>query len=125
MSDQLQAARDQIAEMCGYKCDRSAGMWFTPSIAGVRMVACYLPYNPIPASLDFVSRVWPDRWEWWRFDGTWSSSITHESIVLRTIDTNDELANRMSLLRGVLRWLRDNDRPAFDAACEKIRNEIP
>ena len=39
-------------------------------------------------------------------------------------DSNDELADRMTLLCDVLKWLRDNDRPAFDAACEKIRKEI-
>jgi hypothetical protein len=30
----------------------------------------------------------------------------------------------MTLLLKVLKWLRDNDRPAFDAACAKIRKEI-
>ena len=132
MSDQLTTASDQIAEMCGYKCDRPAGIWFTPPIAGVRMVACYLPHNPIPACLNFVSRVWPDGWEWWKEahdDATISrygcrclgrSSIPHSEFMLVT---GDELTDRMTLLLKILRWLRDHDRPAFDVACEKIRKE--
>ena len=39
--------------------------------------------------------------------------------------TGDERTDRMTLLLKVLVWLRDNDRPAFDAACEKIRKGIP
>ena len=117
MPDQLTTARDQIAEMCGYKCDRSAGMWFTPSIAGVRMVACYLPYNPIHASLDFVSRVWPDE--------PYRTEVSDMMPDFYGISTHDaRLEYWMCKLLDALVWLRDNDRPVFDAACEKIRKEI-
>ena len=51
-----------------------------------------------------------------------SSSYTRSSIATVS-DSGDELSDRMTLLLKVLVWLRDNDRLAFDAACEKIRKE--
>ena len=121
MPDQLQAARDDIAEMCGYRfiVDREMG----PVGWELRGGALF-GHHPIPACLNFVSRVWPDGWSWWRSEGRWSSGRKYMSLVIRIIDSGDELTDRMTLLLRSLKWLRDNDRSAFDAACEKIRKEI-
>ena len=119
MPDQLQAARDEIAEMCGYEYD--GDLWFHDS--DTKRDNPIQPH-PIPACLNFVSRVWPGGWSWWRSEGRWSSGKTYVSLVLRIIDTGDELTDRMTLLLRSLKWLRDHDRPAFDAACKKIRKEI-
>ena len=127
MTDQLQADRDEIAEMCGWKRWNEEGDgidhddaqgWYRRSKTLVD------PDHPIPACLNFVSRVWPEGLSWWRSDGRWSGGRKYVSLVLRIIDSGDELADRMTLLLKVLKWLRDNERPAFDAACEKIRKEI-
>ena len=115
MPDQLTTARDEIAEMCGFHKH--------PNLGWCRDTTPISDECPIPACLNFVSRVWPDGWKWWRSDGRWSSGRTYVSLVLRIIDSGDELTDRMTLLLKVLHWLRDNDRPAFDAACEKIRKE--
>ena len=129
MTDQLQAARDEIAEMCGWK--RVDYIDDPPGI--VRTAWCHelsevLDHHPIPACLNFVSRVWPDGWDWVRDvneDGAyrWVSFGTHAGIVSISTMDSDELTDRMTLLLKVLHWLRDNDRPAFGAACEKIRKE--
>jgi len=127
MPDQLTEARDQIAEMCGYEYD--GDLWFHDSDTERDNP---LQPHPIPASLDFVSRVWPEGWDWWKeAHDEYSisrygcrclgrSSTPHSEFMLVT---GDERTDRMTLLLKVLAWLRDNDRPAFDAACEKIRKE--
>lgn len=121
MGDQLQAVRDEIAEMCGYRfiVDREMG-----PVGWELRGGAFFGHHPIPACLNFVSRVWPEGLSWWRSDGRWSGGRKYVSLVLRIIDSGDELADRMTLLLKVLKWLRDNERPAFDAACEKIRKEI-
>ena len=121
MSDQLTTARDQIAEMCGFHKH--------PNLGWCRDTTPISDDCPIPACLNFVSRVWPERWDWVRDvneDGAyrWVSFGTHAGIVSISTMDSDELTDRMTLLLKVLHWLRDNDRPAFDAACEKIRKEI-
>ena len=120
MPDQLTEARDQIAEMCGYEYD--GDLWFHDSDTERDNP---LQPHPIPASLDFVSRVWPQRFYWQRSPFSWSALEINRKTTIRASKTSDELADRMTLLLKVLVWLRDNDRPAFDAACEKIRKEIP
>ena len=122
MPDQLTTARDQIAEMCGFHKH--------PNLGWCRDTTPISDDCPIPACLNFVSRVWPERWDWVRDvneDGAyrWVSFGTHAGIVSISTMDSDELTDRMTLLLKVLHWLRDNDRPAFDAACEKIRKEIP
>ena len=120
MPDQLTTARDQIAEMCGFHKH--------PNLGWCRDTTPISDDCPIPACLNFVSRVWPDGWDWVRDvneDGAyrWVSFGTHAGIVSISTMDSDELTDRMTLLLKVLHWLRDNDRPAFDAACEKIRKE--
>ena len=120
MPDQLTEARDQIAEMCGFHKH--------PNLGWCRDTTPISDDCPIPACLNFVSRVWPERWDWVRDvneDGAyrWVSFGTHAGIVSISTMDSDELTDRMTLLLKVLHWLRDNDRPAFDAACEKIRKE--
>jgi len=120
MPDQLTTARDQIAEMCGFHKH--------PNLGWCRDTTPISDDCPIPACLNFVSRVWPERWDWVRDvneDGAyrWVSFGTHAGIVSISTMDSDELTDRMTLLLKVLHWLRDNDRPAFDAACEKIRKE--
>ena len=121
MPDQLTTARDQIAEMCGFHKH--------PNLGWCRDTTPISDDCPIPACLNFVSRVWPERWDWVRDvneDGAyrWVSFGTHAGIVSISTMDSDELTDRMTLLLKVLHWLRDNDRPAFDAACKKIRKEI-
>ena len=121
MPDQLQAARDEIAEMCGWMQQQYA----TPRLdveGGVyasrqRWFMCGCIFcggdddHPIPDSLDFVSRVWPD--ERYLFPDM-RESATHEDRVLSAfIDLLD-----------ILKSMRRVNRPAFDAACEKVRKEI-
>ena len=120
MPDQLTTARDQIAEMCGFHKH--------PNLGWGRDTTTISDDCPIPACLNFVSRVWPERWDWVRDvneDGAyrWVSFGTHAGIVSISTMDSDELTDRMTLLLKVLHWLRDNDRPAFGAACEKIRKE--
>ena len=120
MPDQLTTARDQIAEMCGFHKH--------PNLGWCRDTTPISDDCPIPACLNFVSRVWPERWDWVRDvneDGAyrWVSFGTHAGIVSISTMDSDELTDRMTLLLKVLHWLRDNDRPAFGAACEKIRKE--
>ena len=120
MPDQLTTARDEIAEMCGFHKH--------PNLGWCRDTTPISDDCPIPACLNFVSRVWPERWDWVRDvneDGAyrWVSFGTHAGIVSISTMDSDELTDRMTLLLKVLHWLRDNDRPAFDAACEKIRKE--
>ena len=123
MPDQLTEVRDQIAEMLGWSITDAPTLQHNPPAVVWRKGDKLSWVHPIPDSLDFVSRVWPDGWEWWRSEGRWTSGRMYVSLVLRIIDTGDELTDRMTLLLKVLHWLRDNDRPAFDAACEKIRKE--
>lgn len=125
MSDQLQAVRDEIAEMCGYRfiVDREMG-----PVGWELRGGAFFGHHPIPACLNFVSRVWPDGWVWCRGwpSVVWATCRSNDAILhgVHLQDTDDELTDRMTLLLKVLKWLRDNDRPAFDAACEKIRKEI-
>ena len=121
MSDQLQAARDQIAEMCGWKYEGPETNCWVHAASGTET---RWGHHPIPDSLDFVSRVWPQRFYWQRSPFSWSALEINRKTTIRASKTSDELADRMTLLLKVLVWLRDNDRPAFDAACEKIRKEI-
>ena len=58
MPDQLQAARDQIAEMCGFRKH--------PNLGWCRDTTPISDECPIPASLEFVSRVWPNGVAWRR-----------------------------------------------------------
>ena len=128
MPDQLTEARDQIAEMCGWikKSSDSDGVvrWFHPDSYSTGPVEYGDRSHPIPACLNFVSRVWPQRFYWQRSPFSWSALEINRKTTIRASKTSDELADRMTLLLKVLVWLRDNDRPAFDAACEKIRKEI-
>lgn len=129
MPDQLTTARDQIAEMCGL--NRIDGEWHWHGFD----VRPDDHIHPIPACLNFVSRVWPDvvRWNkhtYWKGGGRWGAltmskedDIGFEFVCVSV--THDELTDRMTLLHKVLVWLRDNDRPAFDTACEKIRKVSP
>ena len=124
MPDQLTTARDQIAEMCGFHKH--------PNLGWCRDTTPISDDCPIPACLNFVSRVWPEGWDWWKeAHDEYSisrygcrclgrSSTPHSEFMLVT---GDERTDRMTLLLKVLAWLRDNDRPAFDAACKKIRKE--
>ena len=108
--------RDKIAEMMGWK--REYQWWRHPTIDYV------INAHPIPNSLDFISRAWPDGTAWWKdgseeeFVATARSSV---GIIASEPHTGDELADRMALLAKALEWLRDNDRPAFDAAIAKAR----
>ena len=54
MPDQLTTARDQIAEMCGL--NRIDGEWHWHGFD----VRPDDHIHPIPACLNFVSRVWPE-----------------------------------------------------------------
>lgn len=59
MPDQLTEARDQIAEMCGWKRCREEGDGIDHDDASGwyrRSKTLVDPGHPIPASLDFVSR---------------------------------------------------------------------
>ena len=118
MTDQLQAARDEIAEMCGWK--RVDYIDDPPGI--VRTAWCHelsevLDHHPIPACLNFVSRVWPDE--------PYRTEVSDMMPDFYGISTHDaRLEYWMCKLLDALVWLRDNDRPVFDAACEKIRKEI-
>lgn len=145
MTDQLQADRDEIAEMCGWKRWNEEGDGIDHDDASGwyrRSKTLVDPEHPIPASLDFVSRVWPEgvtwRREWEYYEETddgedytghfkWYATTRIGTDEKRNIvglgDSGDELTDRMTLLLKVLVWLRDNDRLAFDAACEKIRKE--
>ena len=143
MADQLQAARDEIAEMCGYRfiVDREMG-----PVGWELHGGAFVGDHPIPASLDFVSLVWPDGWgyevvrssSWNTESGDVDNRVGHESHAFRFHSDGDweiaaiticidssEVDCRMRCFAGLIKWLRDNDRPAFDAACEKIRKEIP
>ena len=108
--------RDTIAEMLGY--EREVDRWICPN----GLVYGYA--HPIPNSLDFISRAWPDGTAWWKdgseeeFVATARSSV---GIIASEPHTGDELADRMALYAKVLEWLRYHDRPAFDAAIAKAR----
>ena len=124
MPDQLTTARDQIAEMCGWSiADTPAQDGDPPRKIWKRGVLLRWDH-PIPACLNFVSRAWPGRFYWPRSPFSWSALEINRKTTIRASKTNDELADRMTLLLKVLVWLRDNDRPAFAAACEKIRKEV-
>ena len=109
MPDQLTTARDQIAEMCGFHKH--------PNLGWCRDTTPISDDCPIPACLNFVSRVWPDE--------PYRTEVSDMMPDLYGISTHDaRLEYWMCKLLDALVWLRDNDRPVFDAACEKIRKEI-
>lgn len=108
MPDQLTTARDQIAEMCGFHKH--------PNLGWCRDTKPVSDECPIPASLDFVSRVWPDE--------PYHTDVSNKIPDFYGIETHEaRLEYWTTSLRDALQWLRDNDRPAFAAACEKIRKE--
>ena len=110
MPDQLTTARDEIAEMCGFHKH--------PNLGWCRDTTPISDECPIPACLNFVSRVWPDE--------PYHTDVSDMMPEFYGISTHEaRLEYWMSRLRDAFAWLRDNDRPAFDAACEKIRKEIP
>ena len=112
MPDQLTTARDQIAEMCGWvRID-----YFDDPPGVVRTtwgheLSDSLDRHPIPDSLDFVSRVWLD--ERYLFPDM-RESVNHE----------DRVLSAFIHLLDILKSMRRVNRPAFDAACEKVRKEI-
>jgi len=144
MSDPLTQARDRIAELCGWKpmemFDDPPGItrvWWLHQISPTRTA------HPIPACLNWVSKVWPDGVAWrrvWEYydeaddyeDYTgylkWYATIrigTDEKLNVSGLrDSGDELTDRMTLLAGVLAWLQSNDPPAFAAVVERIKKEI-
>ena len=131
MTDQLTEARDQIAEMCGWSiADTPAQDGDPPRKIWKRGVSLRWDH-PIPASLDFVSRVWLDGWVWCKTARGSSREYGAGRLTIAGLGDwcvfveggSSELTDRMTLLLKVLVWLRDNDRPAFDAACKKIRKE--
>ncbi len=115
-------ARDTIAELLGWK--REYQWWRHPTID------CVVNAHPIPNTIDFIAAVWPEGVRWFKAGHTGHGTVyfarigKNLSVVIRIADTGNELANRMSLYAQVLEWLRDNDRPAFDAAVEKARRAI-
>ena len=110
MPDQLTTARDEIAEMCGFHKH--------PNLGWCRDTTPISDECPIPACLNFVSRVWPDE--------PYRTEVSDMMPDFYGISTHDaRLEYWMCKLLDALVWLRDNDRPVFDAACEKIRKEIP
>ena len=130
MSDPLTQARDRIAELCGWKRwhvkgdgidHEDASGWYR------RSKTLADPKHPIPASLDFVSRVWPEGVTWdkvysehdWKVD--WGA-YGYKNSWLSEYD--DELTARLELLAQALVWIEEYDPPAFAAAVEKIRKEI-
>lgn len=133
MTDQLTTARDQIAEMCGIVLIRKSHTesqprhprtWVIPDVR-----AWCEPDHPIPACLNFVSRVWPDGWKWsygstpehgWR----WTAQNKYSHVTIEMDMSDRELVDRLSLLVLVLEWLQAHDRPAFVAACEKVRKAM-
>lgn len=121
MPDQLTQTRDEIAEMCGFHKH--------PNLGWCRDTTPISDDCPIPACLNFVSRVWPDGWKWsygstpehgWR----WTAQNKYSHVTIEMDMSDRELVDRLSLLVLVLEWLQAHDRPAFEAACEKIRKEI-
>ena len=109
MPDQLTTARDEIAEMCGFHKH--------PNLGWCRDTTPISDECPIPACLNFVSRVWPDE--------PYRTEVSDMMPDFYNISTHDaRLEYWMCKLLDALVWLRDNDRPVFDAACEKIRKEI-
>lgn len=115
MSDQLQAVRDDIAEMCGWSITDTPTQDGDPPRKIWRRGRLLRWEHPIPTSLDFVSRVWPDGYGDgpWRFPDLWDAK-THSQRVLTAL----------MHLRERLNWMQEDDRRAFDAACAKIRKEI-
>lgn len=134
MSDPLTQARDRIAELCGWYRWEDVNE-FGQQTGWIRDGRQLIdPSHPIPACLNFVSRVWPEWWRWRRdYEHPWDDQHltrffwvvwqdTAWSVCID--DTGDELADRMTLLADVLAWLQSNDPSAFAAAIEKIRKEI-
>ena len=129
-------ARDRIAEMVvGWKPPINRGSRLVQE-DNKRPTAVYFETfqdgpqhgpNPIPASLDFVSAAWPDGVNWWKNsdnrDWMATSKRLRECIAFTT-DTGSALADFTELLARTLEWLRDNDPPAFAAACEKVRKAM-
>ena len=108
MPDQLTTARDQIAEMCGWKYEGPETNCWVHAASGIET---RWGHHPIPDSLDFVSRVWLD--ERYLFPDM-RESVNHE----------DRVLSAFIHLLDILKSMRRVNRPAFDAACEKIRKEI-
>ena len=109
MTDQLTTARDQIAEMCGWKYEGPETNCWVHAASGTET---RWGHHPVPDSLDFVSRATSGHWQYALFPyGIYGT------------DHNERLLVAFTTWAMYLRNLRDNDRPAFDAACEKIRKE--
>lgn len=113
----LDQIRDRIAEMAG--CKRTIWFWGMSTNRSLTLRSSH----PIPPSLDWLVRVWPEGWEWTQYWGDWKAYVAFGQ-TLDVDGTNDELTDRMSLLLKVLDWLKSNDLPAFTDAIEKIRKEV-
>ena len=127
MSDPLTQARDRIAELCGYVCKfderRYDETWCDGDVL--------LDAHPIPACLNFVSKVWPDGWTMIvhrSYCGITTAAAYDDKNVHYSnrlvVEHTDQITAEMILLVKVLDHLQSNDPPAFAAAVEKIRKEI-
>jgi len=131
----LDDTRNAMAEMAGWSCT-SDNIWYRnekgpESTKSVR--AGLLPNmgHPIPASLDWLVKAWPDDFGWaasplqWR---TWRGDTLGPDVertgAYDQPNRYNELLDRFTLLYKVAEWLRDNDRPAFDALMEKWRKLV-
>ncbi len=117
-------ARDTIAELLGLVYVPVVRCWYTDPAAEDRHFICADPTHPIPNTIDFIAAVWPEGWQWDRHSGTCRYAALAPGHSLWTIAflwSGNELADRMSLYAKVLEWLREHDRPAFDAAVAKAR----
>jgi len=126
MPDQLtlNQIRDRISEMAGIERFSSAAVPgpVTWALKGHNTLHRW-DHHPIPTSLDWLVRVWPEGWEWTQYCGDWKAYVAFGQ-TLDVDGTNNELTDRMSLLLKVLVWLQSNDLPAFTAAINKIRKEV-
>lgn len=107
-------ARDTIAELIGLVYVPAVRCWYTDLEAEDQHFICADPKHPIPNTLDFVSEAWPDE-------------CSNPNVTGRPPDVyglrshEDRLERFFDAYLQALVWLRDNDRPAFDAAVEKAR----
>lgn len=128
----LAQVRDAMAEMVGWSRTLD-NIWYRneegpASTNAVR--AGLLPNmgHPIPASLDWLVRAWPEGWSWYRgwSPNCWTAQLDGRSVIsgLHVSDANDVSLGLYTLLLKVVEWLRENDKPAFEAWVKKVMEMI-